>query len=603
MNLCHLYHKVFSYEHIQAIYDSFENSVAFDIENITSLEGYNLFIIELYNADQEMSKKLVSLFKHKKHSLVYFIIPKNYTLLLFQLTYLLGAKSIITQNQNIEKVISKIKADKEDFINDSFTILLGRMSLKTQNFVFYNNDKLTHVSQTLLHDFKCETKALFEANVLSNIAVNKLLENDVTLKTDIVNDLNVKKAYVCKSVTVTNNEKIIYMEVDTVVEKKLDFIVSRIAFVETLKETLLQRTISPKSLSILTISVENIKKILPDLGILELESLLFELVSFMDSVLSEKLVFSQFDQDFYIVLLENVDSERLITLANSFSAKVTNYVNTKNKKLILKIFAFSLDDLEFSSILKSLEDIENKNLITYKHIKEITNSESKVDERSLLIAAYDDGLKFKLLNIYNGLIINTASKILKVTSDSMYISFTQLQGVVLNIEKKTVLHSSSFTKDIEADVKQINLQKQIAVLENFRFLQTNANSRQYARVSPSNNIPIAINLGSTTVHGNILDLSIKSIAVKVKYIEKLGMLELKKASLVFNILDKSSENGYVQLNISANIVVVTNRDKEDYYKVVCDLNQDSHDIDTLLKYVYERQKELIIELKKMSKLN
>ena len=89
----------------------------------------------------------------------------------------------------------------------------------------------------------------------------------------------------------------------------------------------------------------------------------------------------------------------------------------------------------------------------------------------------------------------------------------------------------------------------------------------------------------------------------MKYIEKIGFPDLQKSSLVFNIINKGSEDGYVQLTLKAEVIVVTPKDTDAYYKVVCDLEQDSHDLDILLQYVYERQKELIIELKKMSKLN
>ena len=185
----------------------------------------------------------------------------------------------------------------------------------------------------------------------------------------------------------------------------------------------------------------------------------------------------------------------------------------------------------------------------------------------------------------------------------IYISFESLQGVILDFEKRTVLQSGSFSQDIYAEVKQINLNKRIAILENFKFLKTNANSREYARVTTSINIPIAVNMDGNSINGIILDISIKSIAIQVKHKSQAEMLEVKKASLIFNIADKSTDIGYRQLNLAADAIVVTDVDKTGHYKVVCDLDQGSHDLDVVLQYVYERQKELIVELKKMSKLN
>ena len=59
----------------------------------------------------------------------------------------------------------------------------------------------------------------------------------------------------------------------------------------------------------------------------------------------------------------------------------------------------------------------------------------------------------------------------------------------------------------------------------------------------------------------------------------------------------------MQLSLQSEIIVVTPPDETSHYKIVCNLNQDTHDLDIVLQYVYGRQKELIIELKKMSKLN
>ncbi len=607
MSLCYLYFESIVYPHIQNILDAFEDSLSTNIDVTDSIDDYDIYIIEVNNANKEIAQKLVNIFKKKQHSLIYFIIPKNHSLLFFQLTFLLETKSVITYNQNIEKLISKIKIDRETFVQNTFERWLGRIKIKTQNFIIYKNDALIFVNKPLLTFFGCSDSNLFELNILSQVNIEQLLDKDLTLSVNILDITSVKKRYTLKSLNVSENEKIIYIELDSSQQKHLGFMSSRVAFIELLKENILQRNISDKELSLLTININNIKKLLLEYKIVEFEEILLDTLSYMENILEKKLVFSQFENHFYVVLFEDIDFEQINTIADHFHTKVLNYINTKNNKISIDLFTFDLKNQEFSKILTTLNTIENEDFKedenNTNYIKYLTKKDREITAKSLLDDAYNDKLDFKILNIYNGLVINTASKIVKITDENIYITFESLQGVMLNLEKRTVLQSKSFSQDIYAEVKQIHFNKKIAVLENFKFLKTNANSRKYARVTTPIKIPISINIQGKKVNGVIIDISIKSIAIKVKHTPKIAKVELNQTTLIFNIADKDSHIGYVQLKLSAKIIVVTEVDKDGYYKVICDLDQDSHDLNIVLKYVYERQKELIIELKKMSKLN
>ena len=613
LSLCYLYSNLLTYPHVQTMLDSFDNSKTINLDEITNLDEFDIYIIELNDANKEISQKLVNIFKKKPASLIYFVIPKNHTILLFQLTFVLETKSIITHNQGIEKVIAKIKTDRESFVQSNFERWLGNTKLKTQSFILYRNNNLIFINKLLLDTFQCKNFNQFEETILSNIDITELLQNDIVLNTPMMDSSNVSRNYLLKSVSVSDHEKIIYMEpsVEIEVEKKKDsnlsFMSSRASFIELLKENMLQSNILDKELSILTINIQNIKALLLECDVVEFEDRLLNMLSFMASILEDKLIFSQFENDFYVLLFEDTDFEGINTIAEHFQTKMLNYIESLNKKIILDLFTFHLKEQDFSAVLTRLNEIENGNFKVSEdhvdHIKYLTSKNSEVNIKSLLDDAYRDKSKLKVLNIYNGLVINTSTTILKITDENIYISFEPIQGVVLNLEKQTVLQSVNFSQDIYADVKQINMSKKIAVLENFSFLKTNANSREFARVTTPIKVPISINMQGRTVSGIILDISIKSIAIKIKHAPKRPLVERKEAKLLFNISDKAAEDGYIQLNLVANVIVVTDIDKMGYYKVVCELDRDSHDLDIVLKYVYERQKELIIELKKMSNLN
>lgn len=150
-------------------------------------------------------------------------------------------------------------------------------------------------------------------------------------------------------------------------------------------------------------------------------------------------------------------------------------------------------------------------------------------------------------------------------------------------------------------MKLLNLQKRIAIIENFKFLTTNANARQYARVTTSVNISIALLHGAIKLHGVIFDLSIHCIAIMVKHTKELEKLRSKNVSLVFNIPTKRVDTGFWQLKLEADITAIIEKDGK--AKVICELNEDSSNESMLMEYIYDRQKELIVEIKKMSQLN
>jgi len=515
LSLCHLYFEQTTSLHVEQLKASLDG-ISLDINDVNLLKDYDVYIIELDQATKEISLKLRSLFKDKVNSLIYFIISPKHNLMLFQLTYLLGTKDIITQGQKTDKVISKIITDIES------------------------------------HHIK----------------------------------LDIEK-----------QEAILEFE-------SLEEISSRVSFINVLEQKLNEKK---SSLNAITISIHNIHKIQKDLGLIALEEYLNETLLFMESLFEERLIFSQYERDFYIVLLEDSEFEDIKDMANEFHNLVLDNIAHKEFKFMIDVFTLNLDNKTIGDAISTFNSIKNKELsYTQMHSKSLeytSQTQGVITEKSVLYYAFENKTSFKLLNIYNGLVITTPSKILKMVDDTIYISFEQLQGVVMKLEKETILQSGTFLQDILTKIKIIDSKKKIAVLEKFKFLSTNANSRKYARVTTSSKIPISLSYNGSTTNGNILDLSIKSIAIKAKHSKKVDIMRNETVSMTFNIPNYRFDEGYTQLKLNAKVIVVLPLDSEGSSKIVCDFEDGSDDESIIKEYVYDRQKELIIEIKKMSKLN
>jgi len=503
LSLCHLYIEQTTSLHVDKLKVSLDG-ISLDINDLDLIEDYDIYIIELEYATKELSSKLRLLFKEKINPLIYFIISPKHNLMLFQLTYLLGAKDLITQGQNTDKVLEKIITD---------------------------------------------------------------------------------------------------LQIDNVVEE-LTQVSSRVSFMNVLEQKLEEKN---KSLTAITINIHNINKIQKDLGVVALEEYLNDTLLFMEDLFEDRLMFSQYERDFYIVLLEDCDFEETKSMANEFHNLVLDNIAHKKFKFMIDVFTLNLDDKSIGDAISTFNKIKNKELsFTQMHSKSLeytSYTQGVITERSVLDDAFENNISFKLLNIYNGLVISTPSKIIRKVDNTIYINFEQLQGVVMKMEKETILQSNIFLQDILAKIKVIDSKKKIAILENFKFLSTNANSRKYARVTTSSKIPISLAHKASMINGNILDLSIKSIAIKSKYTKKVDIIKNEIVSMAFNIPNYRFDEGYTQLKLNAKVIVVLPLDSDGNCKIVCDFDNASDDESIIKEYVYDRQKELIIEVKKMSKLN
>ncbi len=608
MSLCHLYYKHSTSHHVKAILEYFKNSVSVDMNVCHEIDDYDTYVIELEEVDKDISLKLRELFKQKLHSLIYFIVPQKHNLMFFQLSYLLNAKNLILQNMDTQKAIERIVEDQKTFTEKTLQQLVGKADFATLSFMIYKNMSLEQVSSKLLKDFRCETLESYQNTILNQLDVQSLLSKDGEIERAISIKNGPPKKYSVTCVSLTNNIKILYVdELGSLKESAVDLISSRINFVELLKEKLLQKDIVNNGFDAITINIQNFEKLQNELAVLPLEELLIDLLGFIKSILEKKVIFSEIAINFYVILFEGMNDEEINNLANNINAQIINYISSQMYKPLIDMYTMNLNSLDLSEILSTFNNImkadlsqEEQNSIKIKHISKL---ESIIDEKSLLEDAFKYSSEIKLLNIYHGLVINTPSKILSIAKDTITIRFEALQGVVINLDKRTILQSPVFLHDIEARVKKIDLARRIVMLEKFKFLDTNINARRYSRVTTSNKTPISLLVNGASLNGYILDLSIKSIAIYTKYIPLIDTIQNENVSLGFNMPNPKAELGFSRLNVEGKVTAVIMESTQDTCKIICDIEEyNTHD-SLLIQYIYDRQKELILELKKSSQLH
>ncbi|MDH4944943.1 hypothetical protein [Sulfurimonas sp. C5] len=114
MKLCYLYNQHISLNYYDEIVNSFEN-VCIDLST-QSIPHSEVYIIDLPELTKELSLRLKETLEHKK-SLIYFYVPQKHTMMHVQLAVLLQSKSILTQKQDVNKVIRKIDEEYQEFLD------------------------------------------------------------------------------------------------------------------------------------------------------------------------------------------------------------------------------------------------------------------------------------------------------------------------------------------------------------------------------------------------------------------------------------------------------------------------------------------------------
>lgn len=602
--MVHLYHTSTNSKQIEETIEALDNCTKIDISNISNLDNDDVYLVEIDNADKNILLQIKKLLIDKKQSLIYFYITDSQNLMLFQLASLLNVSSIFTHKQTTDKIVETIKKEILEKKAIKLDIQRAKILMQEYSFMIFDNKELVFASQKLYDDFECKDLEMLSANVCS------LCDIEALLKDDIVIENNFLKA---KSKTSTfSGEKFIYIEKDgSKIEKhshEIDFIQNRIYFIEMLKEKVLENTMSSKELGIITIEIENVSKLREEWSEYEIEmsvrDLLFKVALEIDS---DSLV-AQYDDDLYVILCNKSNFKELEEKAHLIQKKTIAYSNTQMIKPTIGLYVLDIKDIELNTALKiiakiSTQEIDSKDIKKHK-IHRISNVGNGLgDARAidiLLLTTFTNKEEINLLNIYKGLCINTPSLIFNKTDQEVYVTFKQLQGTAMYFEKETLLQSGNFPKDIVADVKHIDFTKKIAQLNNFRFICGNANLRKYSRVTCAQRTPISITHDKGTMNGEIIDISMNSIAIKTRIYKDMNMLKLSKIVVNYTLPSKSHEDGYVKLSLGAK-VISTIYDK-DFSKIIINIYEDKDSETHMMDYIYDRQKEIIIELKKHSTL-
>ncbi len=577
----------------------------------------DIIIFEIDKLTKEYVKILNNIIKKcsSKEVFIFCEDVENKFLLKYALHFSLNKLHLLSESdENIEKLLKSISKNIDIKNSEKLQIEISKKINSFFALMLFHNDKLVFVND--------KTKKLFDCNDLSSI--DNIIKNSEKISDLLNQEENGKIDFVMKNssgedwnyeffLDIFENgvDKLITIVTQNKVEKNESFLttINRFMFIEKLKDRLVQNDINNIPTSIVCINISNYNKLLSVSGSIAVHDFVKKFI--------EKLCFykntcqdlSQWTPSFFVFLVEAESFKHTKEELDSMHQKLIYSELDDKISPIITSSALCINKLEINDIISSIDqisqhefkakDFNSSDYFEINHFSDYLEENEQIEH--YLQSCIPNKTPIKLLNIYKGLCINTASRVIQIKENSYFLHCENLQAYSMKFDNKTVIQSADLPKDIEADIKYVNIEKKYAILENLHYLEFSANNRQHTRVQLSIRTPITFKYLRYSYQGEILDISTQAIAMKFNH-SLSDEIVSKEVGLQFKLPDESMNDGFALMDITAKVVNIGDIDATKS-KVIVMINLESPYDSYLLKYMYERQKELILELKKAIKVH
>lgn len=578
----------------------------------------DILFIELPLLTKENFVNLNTLVKNYYGSEIYIFAkdPEKPFLLKFALHFGLNKISLLQDNPDLlgkllEEASHKILSKQEE----KQQVEVSKRVNSFFAFLVFSNGSLTFANDKAKNIFEANKLQDLESIIKNNQSIYPLLSSSDEKNGQVILENSQKERW--KYTVFVNKfgksgEKLISLVPNRILNTDEAFLttLNRFKFIEELKDKLAQNATIKSDMILLMININNYEKLLRACNSLQIHNFIKKFITKLSSHKENYQDLVQWNPHFFILLFEKKNFEEAKVVLDSLHQKLIYNKIDKEISAIINSSALKIDHLDINEIIENVDKINNQTIsyddFTEDEFFQIQHLDSYEDEREqihhYLKSCIGNKTSVKLLNIYKGLCINTKSNILKANADKSYLVHCEsLQGYSMQFENRTVLQSPDLPRDIQASIIHVNIEKSQALINDVYFLEASANNRQHTRVQPSFRTPIQMKYKKNSYHGELIDLSTQAIAIKFNHSLSSALKE-QKIELNFKLPDASSDLGYLPMYVTGKVVYVGELSLTKTKIVVMMEFEKPYDA-YLLRYMYNRQKDLIIELKKVNKLN
>lgn len=208
------------------------------------------------------------------------------------------------------------------------------------------------------------------------------------------------------------------------------------------------------------------------------------------------------------------------------------------------------------------------------------------------------GQKFSFLNYYKEIPVSYDATLLNVENEMAEFTVHEYQAKVINMEKKTLIHShsmSSFPEDMFGEAFYVSSTKKRVILCNFGYAHILSDMRRFVRVLLDRPIEAELLFEDDIMKGNVKDISLGGAAISTM------SNDLLIPGLDINMFLKLPEIGggpRLEVGMSATIVNVIGTTAP--FTCFVEFHAEKHSQQHIAYYINQRQVEIIKELKDIS---
>lgn len=591
---------------------------SYDLDLSSYRDHNDILFIELGESSKEKLKRLLGIFTQHKPVVAYLFAQDVENRLLLKFALHFGITDVLPLN-NEATLLASIFTKNPNKLDDKLymyqKIELEKKIERFFPFLVFQNAQLTYANAQAKRIYETNDLLEIEAKVHEDVELSEVLLSHEDVQGNIVIETasNKEAEYTCivKAFDQSDEKIITLIPVDQLQDvKPAQTVLNRFDFIDRLKDRLAQQSVTKMPVSLVFINISNLDKLSRTFKSTTLYDAFKNLMLKLFQLKEENQELIQWSPNLYILMGEDRTFEHACEQTKHLQQELIYATASEKITPILLSSAFHVESDDLNVVIDYIEkintrallpqDIEKINYFELEYLENVIEEQEQI--RYLMHNCVNNKIPIKLLNIYKGLCINTNAYILKITEDSYQMSCENLQGYAMQIEKETVLQAPNFPKDIKAEVSLVDIKRSFVVIRNLKFMPSSANNRQHTRVQTSIRTPIIIKYAQrSSAQGEIIDISINSIAIKVNKLFREEEILRNRVKLNFSLPNEEGENGYVTIDIEAKVNFIMQYD--DYVKVVVMLEDLEKPYDEyLLQYMYTRQKELIYELKRATKV-
>lgn len=205
------------------------------------------------------------------------------------------------------------------------------------------------------------------------------------------------------------------------------------------------------------------------------------------------------------------------------------------------------------------------------------------------------GQQFSFLNYYKEIPVSYDATLLSIENEMAEFAVHEYQAKVVNMEKKTLIHSHSlspFPEDMIGEAFYVSSAKKRVILCNFGYARIRSDMRRFVRVLLDNPIKADLLFEDDIIKGDVKDISLGGAAVIT---DSADLLVPGLDINVFLKLPELNGNSRNEVGLGATIIKVVGTCAP--YTCIIEFHPEKHSQQQIAYYINQRQVEIIKELK------